>query len=64
MYVCLCKGITDEMIKKVVHRGHRGQEVLKKLGIGTDCGTCLIDAVEKLTVEIAMSQKSTLLPKK
>ena len=47
MYVCICKGITEEMVKKAVNRGYKGKELLKSLGMGDDCGTCLLDAADK-----------------
>jgi bacterioferritin-associated ferredoxin len=49
MYVCICKGITEEDLKRV-HTSVQGNksEVLKNLGVGDSCGICLIDAIDKL----------------
>lgn len=49
MYVCICKGITEEDLKKV-HSTSQGNksEMLKNLGVGDSCGICLIDAIDKL----------------
>lgn len=41
MYVCLCKGITDDQIREAVESGstHFGQ-VRKQLGLASQCGKC------------------------
>lgn len=41
MYVCLCKGITDDQIRQTVEEGatHFGQ-VRKTLGLASQCGKC------------------------
>ena len=48
MYVCICKKITDEMIKEYSAKGMSGLEMLKRLGLGSDCGICLLDKVQNL----------------
>ncbi|MGE3608734.1 MAG: (2Fe-2S)-binding protein [Bacteriovoracaceae bacterium] len=50
MYVCICKGITEKQIQDAVssRNTNNPKEVLKALGVGTDCGTCVEDAVSKL----------------
>lgn len=49
MYICICKGITDQMLMDQVSRpGRTEKEILKNLGIGDDCGTCVVDAVKKI----------------
>lgn len=47
MYVCICKGITEQQLKEKLfsHQGNTSK-VLKSLGIGSDCGTCLKDAID------------------
>lgn len=47
MYVCICKGITEEDLKHLSAQGNK-TEMLKKLGVGDSCGVCLIDAIDKL----------------
>ena len=47
MYVCLCKGITEEMLDQALKRSAKTSDALKHLGVGSDCGICLIEAVEK-----------------
>ncbi|MCO4792396.1 MAG: (2Fe-2S)-binding protein [Bacteriovoracaceae bacterium] len=48
MVVCLCKGITEKKIEDLVDKGIPTHEVLKRLGVGSDCGICVIDAVQKI----------------
>lgn len=50
MYVCICKGITDKQIQDAVtsRNSNNPKEVLKALGVGSDCGTCVEDAVKYL----------------
>lgn len=50
MYICICKGITDKQLQDAVtsRNSNNPKEVLKALGIGSDCGTCVEDAVKTL----------------
>lgn len=56
MIVCLCKGITEEKIQDLLNKGLPAQEVLKRLGVGSDCGICVLDAVEN--IQSKMNSKS------
>ncbi|GLX86005.1 bacterioferritin-associated ferredoxin [Thalassotalea loyana] len=49
MYVCICKGITDKQIKKMVLEQGVGsiRELKAKLDIASQCGTCV-----KLTQQV------------
>ncbi len=41
MYVCLCKGISDQDIIDAVNEGSEDlQTIQTTLGAGTGCGTC------------------------
>lgn len=51
MYVCICKGITEEMINKLKGQGHGPKEAMKRLGVGSDCGVCIMDYWEKTAVD-------------
>lgn len=57
MYVCICKGITEKQIQEAVTSRHSNnpKEILKVLGIGSDCGTCVEDAVKTLIEHNALS---------
>jgi len=56
MIICLCKGITEEKIQDLVNKGLPTQEVLKRLGVGSDCGICILDAVKN--IQSKMNTKS------
>jgi bacterioferritin-associated ferredoxin len=49
MYVCLCKGITDKDIRNAAKGASSSREILKNLGVATDCGICLEDAIKIYT---------------
>lgn len=57
MYVCLCKGITENMLKSTKTTGLSNKEILKKFGVGSDCGICLISALEKMDNQILSKEK-------
>lgn len=63
MYICICKGITEKMLLDQASGPNRNEkEILKNLGIGDDCGSCVVDAVKKIldgqNVLDSKSQKS------
>ena len=51
MYICICKGITEEQLEKAIRPDAKPTDVLKDLGVGDSCGICLIDAIEKMTLK-------------
>lgn len=46
MYVCICKGISDKDIEKAMITHSSTRDILKSLGVGSDCGQCVIDAID------------------
>ena len=52
MYVCICKGITEKQLQEVITsrpaHHHNSKDILKALGIGSDCGTCVEDAINSI----------------
>lgn len=52
MYICICKQITNKDIKeiKLKYPSLSVQELAAKLGLGSDCGTCLLSALEDSSV--------------
>lgn len=50
MYVCICKGITDKQLQEAVNgrNSTNPKEILKYLGVGSDCGTCIEDALKSI----------------
>jgi bacterioferritin-associated ferredoxin len=57
MYICICKGITEQQIQDAVtsRTSHNPKDILKALGVGSDCGTCVEDAVRSLLEQSARS---------
>ncbi len=57
MYICICKGITEKQIQEAVtsRNSNNPKEILKSLGVGSDCGTCVEDAVKTLLDQTARS---------
>lgn len=57
MYVCICKGITEKQIQEAVtaRKSNNPKEILKALGVGSDCGSCVEDAVKTLVDAAARS---------
>jgi len=40
MYICLCKGITENQIQQAVKNGSDYRSLREELGLGTECGSC------------------------
>ncbi len=59
MYICICKGITEEMLEKAARDSKNPKEALKKLNIGEECGICYISAIEKFQMSSKNSSKQT-----
>lgn len=54
MYVCLCRGITDQDIKDAVASGAESyREVRERLDLGTCCGRCAPEAKSIINEELA-----------
>lgn len=61
MYVCICKGISDKDIESAMITHQNTKDILKTLGVGSECGTCLIDAIESLkSRQVAKSKDPTI----
>ena len=52
MYVCICNGITEDMIEKVASVSKSEKEILSRLGIGNSCGICVLEAVSKINTQL------------
>ena len=50
MYLCICHQITEEQVRNQLGSGKSPKEIARSLGVGTDCGVCIIDGIEKLIV--------------
>lgn len=54
MYVCLCRGITDQDIKNAVAEGNENfREIRDMLDLGTCCGRCVPEARSIINSELA-----------
>jgi bacterioferritin-associated ferredoxin len=41
MYVCLCKAVTDRVVRSLIRSGADTRaEIAERCGAGTDCGGC------------------------
>lgn len=54
MYVCICHQVTEDKIRETLNQGHKGSDALKKLGVGSGCGICLIDAIAQIESEMSV----------
>ena len=46
MYICICRGITEKQLQDASRGRAKVQDVLQRLNVGKDCGTCLSIAIE------------------
>ena len=54
MYVCLCRGITDQDIKDAVANGAESyREIRDLLDLGTCCGRCVPEARAIISDELS-----------
>lgn len=58
MYVCICKAITDKQLEEVQKTSKSLRDICKNLGLGTECGACVQDAIQFLNNANAQQQKS------
>jgi len=42
MYFCICKKVTEAEVKNLSAQGTAGEEKIKRLGVGNDCGMCVL----------------------
>ena len=50
MYVCICKGITQKQLEEAIaaRKGQSAKNIMRALGVGSDCGTCIEDAIQQM----------------
>ena len=51
MFVCVCRAITDKQLKKAVAEGENFRQVIKQLGLGSECGQCVRQARVMIDLE-------------
>jgi bacterioferritin-associated ferredoxin len=62
MYVCICKGISDKDIRKVMTTHQNTKDILKALGVGSDCGQCVHEAIDLIRSEQGSKEFSNTPP--
>lgn len=63
MYVCICKGVTENVIREAVEQGaERMRDLKERLGVTEQCGICACHA--KQALEQALAQKTLAQPQK
>ena len=64
MFVCNCKSVTENDIKKLRRQGTSCvRELGSKCGAGTDCGSCVVWLQEILQTKEAATQTDALAQK-
>ena len=59
MYVCLCTGVTEAMIRETMREGACSvEEVMLCTGAGTCCGSC-VATIEELVLEHEAAAEET-----
>lgn len=54
MYACICHQITEQELEETVAAAKGNvNEALRKLNLGKACGVCLVDALEKVGMQMA-----------
>jgi bacterioferritin-associated ferredoxin len=50
VYVCVCKAITQKQLEDAVasRKGQSAKTIMKALGVGSECGTCLEEAIQQM----------------
>ncbi len=58
MYVCICNNITEDQVRNVAAKGLSGKDALSHLGIGSGCGICVMEALERFSHEQNTAQQA------
>jgi bacterioferritin-associated ferredoxin len=58
MYVCICNAITEKQLEEAQKTAKSFREICKKLGLGTDCGACIQDAIQTINKTQRSEKKS------
>ena len=63
MYACICHKITEQELEETMQQSKGNvNEALRKLNLGASCGICLVDALEKVGMQ--MASKDSIVAKK
>jgi bacterioferritin-associated ferredoxin len=60
MYICLCKGISDQQIIEQIGSKQQlcAKDLCKKMQVGADCGTCLNEAIDLIEQQLSTKFQS------
>jgi len=54
MYACICHKITEKELEETLLKSKGNvNEAVRSLNLGASCGVCLVDALEKVGMQIA-----------
>jgi len=60
MYVCICKGVTENKLREAIHQGaDRMRDLKSTLGVTAQCGRCACHA--KQVLDETLSKKTQML---
>ncbi|MAX66149.1 MAG: (2Fe-2S)-binding protein [Bacteriovoracaceae bacterium] len=59
MYICICKAITDKQLEEAQKSSKTIREVCNNLGLGSECGACMQEAVQMIKKANNASQKNS-----
>lgn len=59
MYVCICKAITDKQLEDAKKSSQSLREVCQNLGLGSECGACIQEAVQMIQKTKSNSKKES-----
>lgn len=59
MYICVCKSVSDQRIRRLVAQGEvvTLRDLMRETGLGTCCGSCVPEA--RAVLASALSQQPT-----
>ena len=62
MYICICKGVTDSVIREAVCQGACRMRDLKMcLGVSEQCGKCACDVKQVLEQTLSSNMNARIL---
>lgn len=51
MYICVCQGVSDKSLEKLIDEGQNDiKKLMKCSGVGIECGSCIRD-IKRLVSE-------------
>ncbi|MGH8215010.1 MAG: (2Fe-2S)-binding protein [Rhodanobacteraceae bacterium] len=63
MYVCICKAVSDQDIRRAVTHGvHCFEDLQARTGCATCCGCCETEARELLETSLESERRAAALP--